>query len=208
MATRFTRDQAHAYWRSPDDGKNLPHMYLDYEASPVLHERDQTLTELFERHVSKSESVLEVGPNAGRNLAALLRAGYRDLTAIEISPAAIDAMRELAPDVHSATTIVVGPVEDAIAAFPAKRFGTILCVAVLVHIPRESESVFEDIAARAANRLILIEHEQPHESPRHFPRNYRPVFERCGFNQIWEEHPVHGFPKAYVARVFERAADA
>lgn len=201
---RLSREAAHAYWTAPNDGSNAPQRYIDLDNAPRLTERSRALLEVFERHaVPRDARVLEIGCNAGRNLKFLLDAGYRDLTAIEISQAAVDAMAQALPDVHAAARIHVGSVEDILPSFPPDAFDVIFTMAVLIHIPVESEWLFEAMAERA-RRLVVFEHETPHPHPRLFPRAYRPIFEGLGLRQVEEIHPVPGMIRAYCGRVFTR----
>lgn len=199
---RLTRDEAHAYWRQPNDGSNAPSDYINLADNPARAERSLALVELMGRLIGKDASILEIGCNAGRNLKFLHDAGYRRLSALEISQAAIDTMAANLPHIRAATEIRVGPAEDVIASFPPRSFDVVFTMAVLVHIPTESEWLFREIAERAASFLITIEHEKPTTSTRHYPRAYRSIFEAFGLSQIEEIHPFPGVPRAYFGRVF------
>ncbi|GCA52254.1 bifunctional 3-demethylubiquinone-9 3-methyltransferase/ 2-octaprenyl-6-hydroxy phenol methylase [Sinorhizobium sp. KGO-5] len=193
--------EAHAYWEHPDDGMNSPLEYLlDSETN---RRRNESLLSVFEKHVDHTDSILEIGCNAGRNLQALYRAGYHKLSAIEISQDAIGVMRKYLPELYSRTEITVGPIEDIIKTIPKTRHDVILTMAVLVHLPPESEWVLKEIAKRAKKKIIIFEPEsKTADSPRHFPRKYKQFFQQCRRPQIEQWWPVPGLPKSYICRVF------
>ncbi len=64
----------------------------DYLDGPYLESQHWTLTDrslvicgFFSKYVDKSDSILELGCSAGRNLAYLKEAGYKNLTGLEMS---------------------------------------------------------------------------------------------------------------------------
>ncbi|SDT97357.1 bifunctional 2-polyprenyl-6-hydroxyphenol methylase/3-demethylubiquinol 3-O-methyltransferase UbiG [Stappia sp. ES.058] len=198
---KFDQHEAHAYWRHPDDGANKPEEYI--ADTPTLRARTSSLLEVFDRHAARNDSILEIGCNAGRNLRALYEAGYHRLSAIEISDEAITEMKARMPDVFRAVDIHQGAVEEVINTLPASSVDVIFTMAVLVHLPTESEWVFEAIASRARKTLIIFEQEVITEpSRRHYGREYRPIFEALGWRQESEESPILGLPKTYACRVF------
>lgn len=194
------RSRIHEYWRSPDDGSNQPEKYAAVAAT-----RSETLVDIFERYVPKSDRILEVGCNVGRNLNHLYMAGYKNLAGIEISDAAVQKMKELYPVVSAASEIRLGSVEDVIGEFGDGDFATIFTMAVLVHIHPESEWVLGEIAKKTNCRLIIVEDERC-VSWRHFRRQYRDIFEHLGLQQVEEIHPYPGLNCSYIARIFERSA--
>lgn len=201
---RLSQTQAHAYWRQPDDGGNNPGAYLDYKGdgrkANMRRIRSEALVDLVRAHASDNASILEIGCNAGRNLKFLSDAGFSDLTAIEISSAAIDTMGRELPEVLAASKIVVGAVEDILPTLPI--FDVVLTMATLVHIAHESEGVFEDMAKRVRQCLIVVEFEDEHDHARMFPRRYKPIFEALGLKQAVQIHPFPGMISGYVGRVF------
>jgi len=79
-------------------------------------------------------------------------------------------------------------------------------MAVLEHIPTESEFIFGEMCRITRHLLITIEDEQG-ISWRHFPRNYQRVFESLGLKQIEEINcvKVSGLGEDFIARVFKKA---
>lgn len=195
-----SREVVHAYWRAPWDGRNGPQTYTVAAASA----RSAFFADLLARHVSRDARVLEVGCNAGRNLAHLRRAGYTALSGIDISPAAVDLLRATYPEL-AGVTVSVGAAEDLLAGMGDGAVDVVCTMAVLEHIHPESEGVFAQMARVARRTIVTIEDEQL-TTWRHFPRNYRTVFEGLGLVQV-EEVPcraVQGLGRRFMARVLAR----
>ena len=184
-----SRTKLHEYWRNPD-GMNLP---KDYEEGA---ERSMFLVSFMGTPTQKK--VLEIGCNVGRNLFFLKKAGYTQVEGIEINTEAAARCRDKGIPVRC------GAVEDIIPSLPSEGYDTVFTMAVLEHIPTESEWVFMDIARIAARRIITIEDEHEH-SHRHFPRNYAEVFGQFGFKCV-KQCRVKGLPRSFVARYFEKEA--
>lgn len=193
-----SRADLHDYWRNSIQS---PTSYA--EADP---KRSTMLVELLREYVGEGP-ILEIGPNAGRNLHYLREAGYEALTGIEISPVAVEEMRSRYPELADAN-VLVGPVEEHIRSFGDGEFACVFSMAVLEHIHRDSEWVFGEMA-RIARTVVTIEDEDT-VSERHFPRDYRRVFESTGLRQVFEmtlDANKHGLGSAFKARVFKHPGD-
>lgn len=188
-------EQLRAYWRSPDEPKNAPAAYLSSG-----HRRSEFLVELVGRHATADASILEIGCNAGRNLDHLYRGGFTNLSAIELGQEAVDLLRERHPHLASAL-VTVGPVEEEMPKLASASVDVVFTMAVLEHLPRSSEGVFGEIARVVRGVLITIE-DEGHYSHRHFPRNYKRVFEARGLREIEAIHAPPELPRSFVARVF------
>jgi SAM-dependent methyltransferase len=194
-----TQEEIQSFWRSPDD-VNAPETYLNASGA-----RSEYLVSLMDRFADSSDSIFEVGCNAGRNLGYLFRAGYAHLGALEISSDALDCLRRELPDVDGAAQLFEGTAESILPTLADGQFDVVYSMAVLVHIHPDSEAeVFGNIARVAGRRIITIEDERC-RSWRHFERNYRQVFEPLGFRQVHKDRRIPGIPRSYVGRVFERA---
>lgn len=196
---QLSREAVHDYWRSAQAQGNRPQDYL--EASSA---RSQYLLELVQLADFDNPSILEIGCNAGRNLAWLLQAGYTRLSGIEISPAAVAALGAAYPALAAAATIHTSPVEDVIRTFADGEFDVVFSMAVLVHLHSDSDWVMVEIARVCSGCLITIEDEL-NETPRHFLRSYQALFEAQGFVQVLKRDASHieGFGP-YTARMFRR----
>ncbi|QHG73098.1 class I SAM-dependent methyltransferase [Ensifer adhaerens] len=200
-SVKFTKSEAQDYWKSPNDGANNPLEYI--VDSERLRERNALLLSVFEKHVDREDAILEIGCNAGRNLHNLWAAGYRNLSAVELSEPAIEVMKQHLPSVYRDSKITIGAIEDVIKTISSKRYDVIFSMAVMIHLPPESEWIFKEIARRAKKKIIVFEGEGGEDiSVRHFPRNYKRIFTRLKRPQIEQIWPAPGLPRSYVCRVF------
>ena len=168
------RANLHSFWQTPMPDGNIPKQYI----APEVMERSQALLEMISNH-SKDARILEVGCNAGRNVAYLFNAGYKNIEAIEISPHAVDLLRETFPELEH-VPIHLGAAEDALLQFPEGHFDLVFTMAVLEHIHPDSVEVFDNIA-RVAKTILTIEPTTFHTSTRQFPHNIPREFGRRGF---------------------------
>ncbi|UFJ42541.1 class I SAM-dependent methyltransferase [Brevibacillus humidisoli] len=193
-----SREELYNYWRNPEEG-NHPDKYI------VPVERSRFLHQYIKKYVTDpNASILEPGCNVGRNLNYLYQAGYKDLTGIEISENAVNLLKETYPDLAREAAIYNAPIEDVIATFKTNQFDMVYAMAVLEHIHPDSDWIFAEMARIAKSYIITIEAESS-VTERHFPRNYKLVFEPFGFQQIEEETNCirAGLGQDFIARVFE-----
>ncbi len=88
-------------------------------------------------------------------------------------------MRQHFPDMARHAEIHNSPIEEVVLKFSDDEFGLIYTMTVLQHIHPRSEWIFSELARITKEYLITIENEKV-ESWRHFPRNYRLIFESLG----------------------------
>jgi len=197
---RKNRKELFKYWISPNDGKNMPSEYLKNR------ERSIFLLNLVKKYISPDDRILEIGCNVGRNLNELFCAGFCNLSGIEISKDAIEMMKEVYPDIAEKIEIYNGPAEGIIQHLEDNSFDLVFTMAVLEHIHTDSEFIFSHMARITEKILVTIEDERG-LSWRHFPRNYKKIFERLGLSQIEEvslrKVRVPGLNSNFVARVFK-----
>ncbi|HSW65480.1 MAG TPA: class I SAM-dependent methyltransferase [Dissulfurispiraceae bacterium] len=173
-------------------------------------ERGAKLIELFnELGIEPSASILELGCNCGRNLAALWDAGYHNLVGVEINPKAVRVMNAnygqsrpvLAANMHCSSIEDYTKAQDQAGV----QFDVIYTMAVLFHMHPDSEWCYENIANMTGRYLITIECERSQKPPRHYARKYKAIFEGYGLKQVLERK---GFADLqdyrYTVRVFER----
>jgi SAM-dependent methyltransferase len=196
---QLNREAVQDYWRSASSMGNRPE---DYLRAPT--ERSQFLLELLRLAGLLDPSILEIGCNAGRNLAWLQQAGFTRLAGIEISPAAMRLLRETYPELAVSAMLYESALEDAVLGFADRQFDVVFSMAVLVHIHSDSDWVFPEIARITGDCLITIEDEL-NETPRHFLRQYQTVFEAHGLTQVLKRDCSHidGLGP-YTARMFRR----
>jgi SAM-dependent methyltransferase len=171
----------HEYWRDPPDEGNRAESYL----GAGTEARSRFLVELAGSYVDRDARVLEVGCNVGRNLEALREAGFANLNAVEISARALELLRERHPELAAQATLHNRSVEDFARELRDGEYDLIYTMAVMEHIHPDSEWVFAELARATAGALITVEDERA-VTWRHFPRDYREVFEARGLEQVEE----------------------
>lgn len=195
------REALWEFWRHPDED-NAPETYL----CDAARRQSERLVELVRRYAGPGARILEIGSNLGRNLHYLYEAGYRNLEAVEINADAVAMFRRLFPEAAGATTVHVAPVEQAIRDFPDGAFDVVFTMATLEHLHVDSAWVFAEMVRILQGTLVTVEDEWG-VSWRHFPRNYKRVFEPLGLAQVWREkcnRERYGLPGDFVARVFRK----
>lgn len=182
------------YWRKPPHD-DRPKRYLDEGK-----ETSELLLGLLKPYAKKTDKILEIGCNAGRNLVYLYENGYKRLYGVDICPSAIRLLEKKYPFLQG--RVVVESLEDMVADEIDQFYGVVFTTLVLEHIHPDSDWVFAEIA-RIAKRLIIIEDEAS-VSFRTFPRNYKKVFEKLGMRQIKQENceGIVGLSGNCIARVF------
>ncbi len=190
------------YWESPTDSGNKPEGYAQ-----VGKERSDFLVNLVKKLNPQPASILEIGCNVGRNLQYLLNAGYPNLTGIEISNQALEALKRYFPDLSGVAKTINLPVELALPQFQDGSFDLVFTLAVLEHVHPEEDGIFREINRITRNHLITIEDER-HQSERHFPRNYKKIFTKLDFREIVSYRGNKmvdiGLDRNFIARVFNK----
>ncbi len=195
------------YWKNPD-AANHP---TEYASSGF--DRSEKLADTIHKLAGGVQlNILEIGCNAGRNLHYIHQLGYHNLNAIEINENAIREYYRSFPDAYKSTKVVIGPVEDAITNFPDKSVDITFTMAVLEHLHTDSESVFAHMR-RITRRWIITIEDEHNKTFKHFPRNYKQIFEGPQMMQIEEGRFEDGSREGLRARVFrfktrEESADS
>lgn len=191
--------ELHDYWKAPWDGDNLPETYLEGA------ERSEFLLGILKRYGAQDFKILEIGCNVGRNLHHLFISDFRNLKAIEISENAVQVLKQNFPEMANNIEIYNTAVENIIKKFKTNQFNLIYTMAVLEHIHNDSSWIFSEIARITNNFLITIE-DETHSTWRHFPRNYKKIFESFGMEQVEEINceDIKNLGKAYNARIFKK----
>jgi len=184
------------YWSNPPL-HNKPNNYLGFEL------RSQFLLSLIRECITKDDKILEIGCNVGRNLNILQLNGYKKLCGIEICTEALELLSQTYPNLVGNCQLYNSSIEDVIGSIPDQEYGAVFTLAVLEHIHPDSNWVFPHMVRITKKYLITIEDEQCY-SWRHFPRNYKKVFESLGMRQVKEVHcdSSVALNSNFVARVF------
>jgi len=188
------------YWKNPDDGLNNPELFL----MPDGWLRSVRLFEIIRALIPPEQNpkILEIGSNVGRNLMMLWFGKYRILTGIELSERAIVMMRKTFCDSMS-ITVHAGEIEKLIYNLTTNSFDIIFTMAVLEHLPPQSEHVFSQIVRVMKQYLVTVEDERS-LSWRHFPRRYDTVFKSFGLKQVKTIKNIDGLPRSFVCRIFRK----
>lgn len=155
----------------------MPHNYVG------SFERSVVLRELLDARSHSPARVLEVGCGAGANLAHLYDHGYRDLVGIELNPEMVSLFETHYGEAFRATDVRTAPIETAIGELASDSVDAVACVAVLAHLPPDSEFVFDELVRVASDTIVTIENERTVDEI-FFPRNYADVFGSRGCRQV------------------------
>ena len=203
---KYSAKEAQEFWKNPvvSEGKefekNSPEDYLSFtdNRSPVLHEIIKKFLE------NKDSKILELGPNAGRNLNYLYQNGYQNVHGIEINPSAVSLLAESFPEISG--NIKLASLEDALPDILDKSYDLVFSMAVLEHVSTESDSIFEDIKRISSGYILTIEDEVTSWSERHFQRNYKEVFESAEWKEVFSANCTQYdcLDDRFFIRVFKR----
>lgn len=185
---KLSLEEAHDYWKNPPL-RNSPAQYI------YGTKRSKALYSLIDRYISKDDKILELGCNVGRNLKVLQKHGFNRLWGIEINENAVK------DSICPQASFMISSIEEIIKEIPDKHFDVIFTMAVLMHIPYESEWIMEHIARITKKHIIITEIEKESPLARFYTRNYI-LFEKFGFKQIMEEREI--IIERYITRVFKR----
>ncbi len=178
------------YWSSRKDGENGYAVYKQNDAGV----RSAFLVNLVNSlKLPLNARICEPGCNVCRNLYYLEKAGYTNLIGFDVNKHALE----------NAYSVQANLTESSISLYFNYRvkYDLIFTMAVLEHIPYDMEYVFQNIAD-STKYLITIEDERSNHTKRHFPRNYKTVFENLGMRQIGSIHPnLPGCNSGFIARI-------
>lgn len=155
------------------------------------------------RYAQKDWTFLEVGCNTGKVMAALIEAGYKNISGIEINKHAIE-IGQKAFSVLKTVSITCAPLEDVIRDIP--EVDMIYACGVLMHLPHELDWVFPVIASKARKLILTTENETETDFFK-WGRNYREVYEPLGWKQVEEQSGAlyPPLPASSIVRVFVKA---
>lgn len=191
-----TKEELQEYWKNPD-ADNSPMGYLD---NGITILRSDYLYKVISKYFSINAKILELGSNVGRNLDYLFEKGYTNLTGIEINKTAIAIMSEAYPECYQGIKVISGSIEDNIKSLKDKEFDLVFTMAVLEHIPKESEWTFNEMV-RISKNILTIEDEKT-SGWRHLPRNYKKVFSQLKQKECERLGRAEGFYRGFRMRLF------
>jgi len=149
---------------------------------------------VLEKYASRDARILEPGCNVGRNLNYLFKCGFTNLEGIELSKDALELLKKSYPEMARHITIHDRSIEEIITSFKDNAFDIVYTMAVLQHIHPASEWVFSEIV-RITNSFLITMEGEDYVSWRHFPRNYKKIFESLGMKQVEAYNSFRVFKK-------------
>ena len=118
-----------------------------------------TRTEMNRRFLGKldrSMKILEIGPNSGNQLIELSKMGFRNLSAVELNPHAIEVAKKAVPSAN----IVQGNIFKI--PFPDRSFDMVFTSRVLIHIsPKDIQRALKEICRVAKEYIWGFEYYAP-----------------------------------------------
>jgi len=150
--------------------------------------------------IGENGSIFQPGCGCGYVLDALWEVGYRNMAGLD--------RNKVGKDWNPQMKFYHGDIKELIDTVP--QHYVVLSHRFLYSFPDGNDWLFEKIASKAERFLITVEGEEEAVTPfwHHHKRNYKDVFEKYGFKQIFEE--VNMFPfqnweiTTIIARVFKR----
>lgn len=188
---RFSKKSAWSFWKNTQNNTE----YDKIDNSPLSYtvgkKKSKYLVSLIKKYISKKSKILEIGCNVGRNLNELHLNSFKNLHGVEINSDAIKLMKKIYPGLYKKIKINIGPIEREIKKFENNKFDLIYTMAVLEHIHWDSEFIFKIMKKISSHFIITIEDESTAWSNRHFPRNYKIIFEDKNWKQIYKKNCKH-----------------
>ena len=133
--------------------------------SPAAYAREgpnevsQILTEVLTHYCENGAAVLELGCGSGRHLETLRRAGFQNLTGIDINDEAGDVVADHYPALAETMTLKIGAIEDILPTIGASTFDVVYSVETLQHIPDAETEVFAELPRITRDLVITAENE-------------------------------------------------
>ena len=181
----------HGYWKDPEhfdgldkDDINTPFSYMG------CPEKGKDLVELIKKYCSPTDEIFDIGCNVGRNLDCLYRAGFHNLTGLDINEKAITMGQQFFPDTVGKSKLICSSLEDYLWRDENKRYDVAFTMGVLMHLHPTSDWIYPLFYHTAKKYFITVEDEWNY-SNKALPRNYKNIFEDCGFRQVEEKRAVY-----------------
>lgn len=185
-------------------GEYSPTYYAHYGPDAT----SELLRAVLERRAGREASVLEVGCNVGRHLAALADAGFSDLTGVDVNGEALDVLAETYPDLAATGTFHEATIEEYVTGLDDDAFDAVLSVETLQHIHPDAEWVFDELARITGEVLVTVENESGADGSVNYVDRDVPLYYR-DWNRVFTERGLVEVEstetKRDTARVFRPA---
>ncbi|WP_050671026.1 methyltransferase domain-containing protein [Luteipulveratus halotolerans] len=157
------------------------HFWEESEAAlapgPYAAASVQAILDSLDITIETDDPILEIGSGVGATLAALVDAGFTNVTGVEINPMAVESMRVRYPQLAE-VPVLVGPAETVLKGLADDQFKLAIAIRTLQHTHPDSAHLFGTIS-RLASTVITID--QPATLGRHvFPWDFGAEFGKHG----------------------------
>ena len=174
-------EEVHGYWKQPCI-ENDPWLYV-VESEPSMN----LVYSFLWNKIPKDYKILEIGCNVGRNLDCLYRAGFTNLSGLDINKEALKLGIKTFPDTVGKIDLIHSSIEDHMWRPTGDTYDMIFTMGVLMHLHPTSMWVTTLFYQRTNKFLITAEDEWEY-SNKAIPRNYKTIFEQSGFTQVEEKY--------------------
>ncbi|WP_254271592.1 class I SAM-dependent methyltransferase [Haloarcula marina] len=155
-------------------GEYSPTYYAHYGPD----ETSELVRSIIADHCGREASVLEVGCGVGRHLAALVDAGFEDVTGIDVNGEALDVLADTYPELAAVGTFEETAIEDYAPAQADDAFDVVFSVETLQHVHPDAAWVFDDVARIAGQLLVTVENEDGEDGAVNYVDDDLPLFYR------------------------------
>jgi SAM-dependent methyltransferase len=192
---------AQGHWKNQNQGDR--HGYDKYTS---YNPREPVIMEEIRSRLQEHNTILDLGCNCGYYLARLHGVGFRNLSGIDISPAAIQYGRE---HFHlEGVDLITGSFEDELPKLVSagKKFDLVYTLGATVELVHPSFDIIGNMCRLSEKYIVLIISEWGHS----YPRFWEYEFFRNGFYMVKCIRPYDGelsgrdFTECDSLLVFER----
>lgn len=196
---------AHSYWskQANVDEDNNPSSYANFSGNKIR--ADYIYQLISGLKLNRDEPILELGTNSGFVLSYIYEKGYTALSGIEINSEAVNLFKNAFPKAFAESKIINNNLENVLPNMQDNTFSLVYSMGVLMHVHPSSNFIFKHIARISSKYIITMEGETM-VTPRHYPRDYKKIFEGLGFKEIFFEMTAEKIP-GYAnlhCRVFQK----
>lgn len=174
-----------------EDGWYPPSTYLIDEPGPLLLRLLQTS--------KAAESVMDMGCNSGANLNFLYQAGYRRLSGVDASRAALEHFARIFPETFEVADVRHDLFQRYVQRCPAGMVDVIHSNGATLELVHPSFPIVAEMC-RVARRAVYVDIQERGHA---YPRDYIAQFQRNGFQLVYCDRPTDLVTKSSVLH-FER----
>ena len=163
-------------WVISDDGTKWdPHTYL--------HSHQTLLMEQLLRHTQSSDSLMELGCNCGSDMFQLYSHGYRQLSGVDASGAALKIFEDEYGALFESASINHDLFQRYLLTRPDNSVDFIYSNGATIELVHPSFPIMQEIC-RVARKGVLLDLSERQQG---YPRKYERQMERCGFRMTYTD---------------------